>query len=276
MKIIKNFTPLFGEAHLLQYFILVFVLALPFWVLGFLVSSGLLAGLGIPADIPISALMFVVPMSVASILVYKENKLTGVKQLLKRAFDYNRTKKHKIWYLPAVFLMPVIAVLVYITMRLIGLPLPTPYIPILLIPVLLVIFYIGAVGEEIGWSGYAIDPMQNRWGALKASIILGLIWATLHIVPYIQTYNPPSWIAWQFIETVALRVIIVWIFNNSGHSVFMASLVHDTYNTSTFLFPNYGSNYNPEITAIFFIATALIAVLLWGSKTLAQFKIPHI
>ena len=107
MKIIKNFTPLFGEAHLLQYFILVFVLALPFWVLGFLVSSGLLAGLGIPADIPISALMFVVPMSVASILVYKENKLTGVKQLLKRAFDYNRTKKHKIWYLPALSLMPV-------------------------------------------------------------------------------------------------------------------------------------------------------------------------
>ena len=85
-------------------------------------------------------------------------------------------------------------------MRLIELPLPTPYIPILLIPVLLVIFYIGAVGEEIGWSGYAIDPMQNRWGALKASIILGLIWATLHIVPYIQTYNPPSWIAWQFIN----------------------------------------------------------------------------
>jgi hypothetical protein len=251
MKMIKNSTLSFGEVHLIQYFILIFVFAIPFWVLGFLVSSGLLAGLGIPTNIPISALMFIVPMSVASILVYKENKINGVKQLLKRAFDYNRTKKHKIWYLPALLLMPIIAVLVYIIMRLIGLPLPTPYIPFLLIPIFLFI-------------------------SLKASIILGLVWAIWHVVPFIQTNNTPSRIVWQFVETVALRVIIVWVFNNSGKSVFMASLVHDTYNTSTSLFPNYGSNYNPQITAIFFIATAIIAVLFWGSKTLAQFKIPHI
>jgi len=85
MKMIKNSTLSFGEVHLIQYFILIFVFAIPFWVLGFLVSSGLLAGLGIPTNIPISALMFVVPMCVASILVYKEHKLNGVKQLLKRA-----------------------------------------------------------------------------------------------------------------------------------------------------------------------------------------------
>jgi membrane protease YdiL (CAAX protease family) len=191
MKMIKNSTLSFGKVHLIQYFILIFVFAIPFWVLGFLVSNGLLAGLGIPTNIPISALMFIVPIGVASILVYKEHKLNGVKQLLKRAYDYNRTKKHKIWYLPALLLMPIIAVFVYITMRLIGLPLPTPYIPFLLIPFFLFIFYFSVVGEEIGWSGYAIDPMQNCWGALKASIILGLVWATWHVVHLFRLITHP-------------------------------------------------------------------------------------
>ena len=198
--------------------------------------------------------MFVVPIIVASILVYNENKPNGVKKLLLRAFDFKRTKTHKKWYLPSLLLMPLIMVLVYVTMKIFGLPLPTPYIPVMLIPVLLIIFFIGAVGEEIGWSGYAIDPMQNRWGALKASIILGIIWATWHTIPFLQTLHPISWVFWQMISTVALQVIIVWILNNSGKSVFMASLVHDTYNTSAFLFPNYGSNYKPEITSIFCIA----------------------
>jgi membrane protease YdiL (CAAX protease family) len=41
---------------------------------------------------------------------------------------------------------------------------------------------IAALGEELGWSGYAIDPMQARWGALKASILLGIFWAVYHYI----------------------------------------------------------------------------------------------
>ena len=26
--------------------------------------------------------------------------------------------------------------------------------------------FIAALGEELGWVGYAIDPLQQRWGAL--------------------------------------------------------------------------------------------------------------
>lgn len=94
--------------------------------MGFLISGGLLAGLGIPANLPVSALMFVVPVTVASILVYRENKPNGVKQLLLRSFDFKRTNKHKIWYLPALLLIPIIMILVYLTMLIIGFPLPTP------------------------------------------------------------------------------------------------------------------------------------------------------
>ncbi len=65
-------------------------------------------------------------------------------------------------------------ILAYAVMHLIGSPLPEPHIPFQMIPIFLLMFFIGAIGEEVGWSGYAIDPMQNRWGALKASIMLGI------------------------------------------------------------------------------------------------------
>jgi hypothetical protein len=41
------------------------------------------------------------PMVAASILVYREEKLLGVKNLLKRAFDYKRITK-KVWYIPVI------------------------------------------------------------------------------------------------------------------------------------------------------------------------------
>ena len=77
--------------------------------------------------------------------------------------------------------MPLIYFLIYAVMRLMELPLPSETrIPFMTIPVLFVAFFIAAAGEELGYTGYAIDPMQDRWGALKAGIILGLIWAVWH------------------------------------------------------------------------------------------------
>lgn len=252
----------------LTFFVLVYILALPFWLLGAL-AGGLTKA--IPINLPISALMFVCPISAAVILTYREQKSGGVKQLLARVFDYKRIKQ-KIWYVPAILLMPVIMVISYVVMRLLGVPLPkNPYIPFQAIPIFFLVFFIGAIGEEVGWSGYAIDPLQDRWSALQASLIVGSVWAIWHIVPYIQAHNAPAWIAWQCLGTVGLRVLIVWLYNNAGKSVFVAILFHDMINVSTFLFPNYGSYYDPAITGILIIITATIVTFLWGAKTLARY-----
>src|SRR5262245_24409880 len=67
--------------------------------------------------------------------------------------------------------------------------------------------FVAALGEELGWSGYAIDRMQARWNALAASLLLGLLWAAWHWVPLIQAHRPAAWIAWWSLYTVALRVV---------------------------------------------------------------------
>jgi len=218
----------------------------------------------------VSALQFVCPLIAASILVYREEKLGGVKRLLKRVFDGKRIK-HKIWYVPIIFLMPLIMVLSYGVMLLLGRPLPEPYIPVLLIPILFVVFFLPAACEEVGWTGYLTDPMQERWSALTTGLILGAVWAIWHVIPELQA-NLPAWVTGQFFSTIGLRILIVWLYNNTGKSVFAAILFHDMVNVSEFSFPNYGSHYDPVITGPLIAITAVIVTYLWGSNTLARYR----
>jgi hypothetical protein len=70
---------------------------------------------------------------------------------------------------------------------------------------------------------------------------------------------------------IPARVIIVWIYNNTGKSLFATILYHAMSNVSMFLFPNYGSHYDPFITSIILVSIAAIVVFAWGPKTLARF-----
>src|SRR6266568_8424366 len=184
----------------LRFFLLVFALSLPFWLAGTLTSSQLLPAL------PVSALALLCPVTAAAIFVYGEDKSAGVKELLKRAFDFKRVKA-KIWYVPIILLMPCIMVLSYGVIRLTGVPLPAPAFSIGTILALFVAFFIGALGEELGWSGYAIDPLQERFGALGGALLLGVVWAVWHYVPLLEAHRSLAFIAWWFLGTVAARII---------------------------------------------------------------------
>ncbi len=144
----------------LTYFVLTFALFIPFWVAGSLTNLQLL-----PA-IPVSAIGVVCMVGAASILVYRENGLVGVAELLKRSCDFKRVSA-KSWYVPTIPLMPCIMVFSYVVMSSIGVPLPAPHFSFITTIVLFAVFFIAALGEELGWSGYAIDPLQERFG-LKA------------------------------------------------------------------------------------------------------------
>lgn len=168
--------------------------------------------------------------------------------------------------------MPTIYILSYAIMRWAGLPLPDPRFSFITAPVFFILYFITAIGEELGWMGYAVGPMQNRWGALGASVILGCVWAIWHIIPHLQQSLSAEWILWQSIHSVALRILIVWLYNNTGKNMLAAILVHTMDNVSWSLFPNFGSHYNPFITGTITCLTAVIVIFLWGSETLARYR----
>lgn len=252
----------------LRFFLLVFALSIPVWLIGALIPVQVLPGL------PISSLMIICPVTAASILVYRENKMTSAAELLKRSFDYRRIKS-KVWYMPAFLLMPGIAVLAYGFMRLCGLPLPAPQFPALSALFLFATFFMAALGEEVGWMGYVFEPMEDRWNALQAGILLGIIWAVWHIVPLAQAGRSPVWIAWQCFNLVAIRVLLVWLYNNTGRSVFAVALCHAMVNVSWQLFPNNGSHYDPRITGLITASAAVIVTVIWGPRTLARTNRPE-
>jgi uncharacterized protein len=249
----------------LKFFLLVFALSIPFLVVGGV------TGLQLLPCLPLAALAIVCPVTAAVICVYRENRSAGVTALLKRAFDYKRIRS-KIWYAPILLLMPCVSVLSYGVMRAMGVPLPAPQFAILSTLGLLLGFFVGALAEELGWSGYAIDPMQDRWGALQASVLLGVVWAAWHIVPLLQAHRPPAWIGWWSLGTVAMRVLMVWLYNNSGKSVFAMALFHAMSNLAWQSFPIHGSYFDPRVHGVIMAFVAVVVTVVWGRTRFRRWR----
>jgi membrane protease YdiL (CAAX protease family) len=243
---------------LLAYFLLCILLMVPFWILGALTGIALLPGL------PIAALGVVCPVTAALILVYRAQKRAGVVALLKRSFDFNRIRDRR-WYLALLLIMPAVMALSYGALRLAGVAVPPPRITLTGALALVAFGFLGALGEELGWSGYATDPLQARWGALKASLLLGGFWAIFHYVGLAQAHRDLAWMAWWTLYTVGNRTIMVWLFNHAGKSVAAMALYHMTINVTWQLFPVSGSYFDPRVTGLI---VAGVASLLVGISVL--------
>lgn len=257
----------------LRFFVLVFALSTPFWLLGAVTSRQL------SADLPVSSFIWICPVIAAAILAYRENGTAGVTELLRRSFDYKRISA-KIWYAPVVLLPPAVYALTYGVMWLLGLPLPTVQFPVLAALGLFLGYFIAAQCEELGWSGYALDPLQARWNALQAGLLLGLVWAVFHYVPLLQHGRSAGWIAWWSLGTVAFRVLFTWLYNNTGNSVFAAALFHTMGNLSQVgPFLDFGPGGYPydaqRISALILASVAAIVTVVWGPRTLARHARPR-
>jgi membrane protease YdiL (CAAX protease family) len=244
----------------LRFFLLVVALSIPFWLLGGLTGWQLLPGL------PVAALMFICPGAAALILVQRENGTTGMARLLRRSFDLDKIMA-KPGYLSVLLLMPAVTALAFAVQRLTGTPVPAPQIAVLPVLLLSVGFFIGALGEELGWSGYAIDPMQARWGTLGASILLGLMWAVFHYIGLAQAHRSVEWIAWWSLGTVTQRMIMVWLYNQTGRSIFAVTLFHMTGNLGWQLYPVHGSYFDPRVTGIITALVAVVVVFAGGLRS---------
>ncbi len=109
----------------------------------------------------------------------------------------------------------------------------------LVIPVVLYVLFTSVVGEEIGWRGYALPRLQDRFGALGASLILGLVWGIWHL--------PLFWMAGNFhqhipvslflLQTTGFSVLYTWMWNNTRGSLLMPHLFHAASNTTLGVLP---------------------------------------
>lgn len=250
---------------LAPFFGLVFALSVPLWLLGYFAAS--LSDL-IPIDLPVSALMAFLPAVAALWLVWREGGKAAAREFLKRSFDY-RLIPGAGWYAVALLFMPGTLFLAWLAMTLAGAPLPEPHLPLLALPLFLAMFFAAGLGEELGWQGFAFDRMPAHWSALTGTLVIGAVWVAWHLIPYFQLDRSMDWVAWHCGVTLLLRIVTVWLYVNGGRSVFIAALFHAMSNVAFFMFPNYGSHYDP---AYFFwiVAAAVGAILLLGGSSLTR------
>jgi uncharacterized protein len=245
----------------LAFFLLVFALSIPFWLIGAVTDRELMPGLSV------SALMAFCPMVAALILVHRENRAAGVIEMLSRSVDFRRISAMR-WLVPVLLLMPGVNVVVYSLMRWMDMSLPAVQFSAAAALLMGLAFFVGALGEELGWSGYVIDPLQDRWNALTASLVLGVVGVLWHLVPFLLLQRPSTWIAWWCLYALAARVLTVWLYNNTGRSVFAASLFHATLNLTYMLFPVYGSHFDMRLGGLIMASVAVVVTVIWGPKTL--------
>jgi len=256
---------------LLHFIFLLFGLSIPLWVLGAVYDVQILPGLKL-FQLPLA-----MPMVAALILVYRESGKSGLLAVLKRTYDF-RAIKPKIWYLPILLLYPSIGFINYWVLRFAGTSIPSPHFSWDALLGYGAVFFM-TYGEELGLTGYAIDPMQRRHSALASGVLLGLVWAGYHIPGFIISgYYSLAWIFWHALYTIAGRVLFVWIYNNAGKSLLSMALLHWTFGLFWILWPAADnlqkavSFYDPRICAFVALVYVAIATSLWGSRTLARYR----
>ena len=209
------------------------------------------------------------PVGAGFFMTYVVAGRPGVHQLLRRLVLWRVGVG---WYLLAFVGMPALYVLglalVPGALSSVSLPLTT----LLLLPVFFVVLLVtgGPLLEEPGWRGFALPRLQQRWGPLAGTLILGVLWAGWHapqfFTPVFAATNGGltiSGAAVFLIGAVSFSLIITWAFNHTRGSVLIAILIHQCINYSqgltTTIFP--GAKNNEVGPVIVFGLAALVIVL---------------
>jgi membrane protease YdiL (CAAX protease family) len=93
----------------------------------------------------------------------------------------------------------------------------------------IVLFFIGGpLGEEAGWRGFALPRLEGRYGAMLASLILGVLWAGWHLlnffIPEAATWTGS--IPLYLVLAISLSFLHTWVYNRTGRSLFVVTLFH--------------------------------------------------
>lgn len=200
---------------------------------------------------------------------------TGVRRLLQRLTWWNVGVG---WYVVALLAIPLIELL--FTAAVAG-----PQVFRALTPSALALypaafathFIFGPLFEEAGWRGFAMPRLQQRFGPLRGTLLLGLLWAGWHFFLYAPGWFFPGVVAGVvnaaiFIGfTTTVSVVFTWLSNNTRASLLLVMLLHGSINgTATYVqvLADRGviSSTSAVIGAGFgalFASTALAVLIIW-------------
>jgi len=127
---------------------------------------------------------------------------------------------------------------------------------------------LSTVFEEIGWTGFAVPRLRQRYSILTTGIIVGILWGAWHFLQGLwisDTYSGglplalflPLSVFSGVAQLTAYRVLLVWVYDRT-ESLLVVTLMHASLTTTTvFIF-------RPLATGVSYLTYAwVLAAALW-------------
>lgn len=126
------------------------------------------------------------------------------------------------------------------------------------------------IGEEPGWRGFALPRLQAGHSALRATLILTVLWALWHTPYFTYRYHIVgiSGYVGFFACFVAGAVWLTFLYNSSGGSVLMAILWHIVWNVVNVV----GAALSSDLVVVMnvlVIPLGLVALVVGGPRKLS-------
>lgn len=157
---------------------------------------------------------------------------TGLLDLLRRIFRWRAGLR---WYL-AAFFIPLGGVLlaIYLSAAAGLLQKSLPNWWTIAGPLSLAIFgltplgFVVLLGEEIGWRGFAQPKLLEQFSPFITSLLVGLGWGVWHWV-YLWESSSLLGLVYFTLETMAISLAYTWLFDRTGGSLVVVTLLHAFY-----------------------------------------------
>jgi len=92
------------------------------------------------------------------------------------------------------------------------------------------------LGEETGWRGYALPRLQQRWGPLRATLVLGLLWALWHWHPA-NLAILGRFPLWHLLAVLPVTALYTWLYNRTGGSLLAVVVLHMWQDVAEYVVP---------------------------------------
>lgn len=267
--------PLSNSSTLLQrhpvglFLALTYVLAWAFW------APLVIFGDSLPGGLESILLMLgtLVPSTLAVVFVAKLHGRQGVRRL------FGRLLKGRVgvrWYVAVIGLSLLAPVALGLTILLGGSrPALDTTVVAVLIGFLFSIFPGSALGEELGWRGFVLPRLQSRQSALRASLLIGVVWGPWHLPLWLtgRESHPISLFAAFVVSVICMSVLCTWMYNGTGGSLLIVVLFHATANLPvTYLIAPLGKDMAPSflVFVALMVVAATVVVLATGPAQLSR------
>jgi membrane protease YdiL (CAAX protease family) len=197
----------------------------------------------------------------------------GLREFLSRLLTW---RVGAVWYAVALLTAPVAMIMTLLALS----PSSPAFLPGILTTddrtsLLLMSLAVGlsaGIFEELGWTGFAIPRLRQRYGVLTTGLIVGILWSAWHLFPNVWASRAAAGelaipvyyagtAAGVFVGYLtAFRVLMVWCYDHT-QSLFVAMLMHVSLTSSLLILNPIGiSGAHLQVFSFAFAAAVWVVV----------------